>query len=73
VGIAVALDPGSGRELQRMSFAGTGNFGQNAVAAVVTRGTKVTVAGVMTNMETAQDIFMDEFDVLAEQRLVAGQ
>jgi PQQ-like domain len=61
-GIAVALALQSGAELRRSYFAGTGDFGQNSIAAVVTHGNRAFVAGVITNTDTAQDMFMDEFD-----------
>ena len=69
-GIAVALDLQSGTELRRTSFAGTGDFGENAVAAVVTRGNKAIVAGIITDADTAQNMFMDEFDFSPDQPLV---
>jgi hypothetical protein len=72
-GIAVVFDGESGMQMHRQDVAGTGNFGQNAVVAVVTRGATAVVAGVMTNADTAQDMFMDAFDVLADRPLVAGR
>ncbi len=69
-GIAVALDLQSGTELRRTSFAGTGDFGENAVAAVVTRGNKAIVAGVITDADTVQNMFMDEFDFSPDRPLV---
>jgi len=68
-GIAVALDLQSGTELRRTSFAGNADFGQNAVAAVVTHGNKAIVAGVITDADTAQNMFMDVFDVAPDQPL----
>jgi outer membrane protein assembly factor BamB len=69
-GIAVALDLQSGTELRRTSFAGTDDFGQNAVAAVVTHGNKAIVAGIITDADTAQNMFMDEFDFSPYRPLV---
>ena len=69
-GIAVALDLQSGTELRRTSFAGTDDFGPNAVAAVVTHGNKAMVAGIITDADTAQNMFMDEFDFSPDQPLV---
>ena len=68
-GIAVALDLQSGTELRRTSFAGTADFGQNTVAAVVTHGNTAIVAGVITDADTAQNMFMDVFDVAPDQPL----
>jgi outer membrane protein assembly factor BamB len=68
-GIAVALDLQSGTELRRTPFAGTADFGQNTVAAIVTHGNTAIVAGVITDADTAQNMFMDVFDVAPDQPL----
>ena len=63
IGIVATFHSETGTELDRRSVKGTGDFGQNSVASVVTHGNTVLFAGVITNQDTAQDMYFDEFVV----------